>query len=68
MVVKPRSGAAAWWANWVVKLIDVYPDSVAGNPSMGGYQLMVSSDVLRGRYYESFSDPKPIPANTPTAF
>ena len=68
MVVKPRSGAAAWWANWVVKLIDVYPDSVAGNPSMGGYQLMVSSDVLRGRYYESFSDPKPIPANTPTNF
>ncbi len=55
-------------ADWVVKLIDVYPDSVPGNPSMGGYQLMVSSDVMRGRYRESFSEAKPIPARTPTDF
>jgi hypothetical protein len=40
MVVKPRSGVAAWWANWVVKLIDVYPDSVAGNPSMGDWGVI----------------------------
>jgi len=39
-------------ADWVVKLIDVYPDSL---PSpMGGYELMVSNDVLRGRYIDSF--------------
>ena len=30
-------------ADWVVKLIDVYPDQVAGQPAMGGYQLMVSA-------------------------
>ena len=55
-------------ADWVVKLIDVYPDSIPDNPTMGGYQLMVSSDVMRGRYYESFSEAKAIPANTPTNF
>ena len=33
-------------ADWVVKLIDVYPDEVAGEPEMGGYQLPVSMDIL----------------------
>jgi putative CocE/NonD family hydrolase len=49
--------------DFVVKLIDVYPDVVAQTPGMGGYQLMVSADILRGRYRDSASDPKPIPAN-----
>jgi predicted acyl esterase len=49
--------------DFVVKLIDVYPDVVAQTPELGGYQLMVSADILRGRYRDSFSDPKPIPAN-----
>jgi putative CocE/NonD family hydrolase len=40
-------------SDWVVKLIDVYPDQVASDPPMGGYQLMISADVLRGRYRES---------------
>ena len=40
-------------SDWVVKLIDVYPDEVAGQPKMGGYQLMVSADIFRGRYRES---------------
>ena len=35
---------------------------------MGGYQLMVSADVLRGRYRESFETAKPIPSNTPLLF
>jgi hypothetical protein len=55
-------------ADWVVKLIDVYPDEVAGQPEMGGYQLMVSADVIRGRYRESFETPKPIAANKPLAY
>jgi putative CocE/NonD family hydrolase len=55
-------------ADWVVKLIDVYPDEVAGQPSMGGYQLMVAADIFRGRYREGFSDAKPIPANTALSF
>jgi uncharacterized protein len=49
--------------DFVVKLIDVYPDEVGREPKMGGYQLMVSADILRGRYRESFSNPQPIPAN-----
>ncbi|MBI4913725.1 MAG: CocE/NonD family hydrolase [Acidobacteria bacterium] len=49
-------------ADWVVKLIDVYPDEVAEQPAMGGYQLMVSADIFRGRYRESLETPRPIPA------
>ncbi len=55
-------------ADWVVKLIDVYPDEVAGQPEMGGYQLMVSADIFRGRYREGFADAKPIAANTPLPY
>jgi putative CocE/NonD family hydrolase len=51
-------------ADWVVKLIDVYPDEVADNPKMGGYQLMISADIFRGRYRESLAVPHAIPANT----
>jgi putative CocE/NonD family hydrolase len=51
-------------ADWVVKLIDVYPDQVAAQPEMGGYQLMISADIFRGRYRESFETAKPIAANT----
>jgi len=50
-------------SDWVVKLIDVYPDEVAGQPEMGGYQLMVSADIFRGRYRESLEKPKAIVAN-----
>ncbi len=46
-------------ADWVVKLIDVYP---------GGYQLMVNADIMRGRYWKGFTQATPIPANTVTPF
>jgi putative CocE/NonD family hydrolase len=49
-------------ADWVVKLIDVYPDEVPSQPEMGGYQLAVALDIFRGRYRDSFEKPKPIPA------
>ena len=55
-------------ADWVVKLIDVYPDEVPGQPAMGGYQLMVSADILRGRYRESFEAAKPIASDTPLLY
>lgn len=55
-------------ADWVVKLIDVYPDEVAGQPELGGYQLPISMDIFRGRYRESLSDPKPITPNTPLLY
>ena len=49
-------------SDWVVKLIDVYPDEVASQPEMGGYQLPVAMDIFRGRYRESFETPKAIDA------
>jgi hypothetical protein len=55
-------------ADWVVKLIDVYPDEVAGQPGLGGYQLMVSADIFRGRYRESFELPKAISSNQPLPY
>ncbi len=64
-IVASTSGSDS---DWVVKLIDVYPDEVAGQPGMGGYQLAVSMDIFRGRYRESFSAPKPIEPNTPLAY
>jgi hypothetical protein len=55
-------------SDWVVKLIDVHPDEVAGEPAMGGYQLMVSADIFRGRYRESLETPKPIAAGEPLSY
>ena len=55
-------------ADWVVKLIDVYPDQVAGERKMGGYQLMVSGDIFRGRYRESFEQPAPITPDEPLTY
>src|SRR6185436_16125183 len=40
--------------DWVVKLIDVYPDEVPSQPELGGYQLGIAMDIFRGRYRESF--------------
>jgi hypothetical protein len=55
-------------ADWVVKVIDVYPDEVAGQPHLGGYQLMVSADIFRGRYRESFDVAKPVAAGVPLVY
>lgn len=44
-------------ADWIVKLIDVYPDDYSER-TMAGYQLMMSNDVFRGRFRESFEHPK----------
>ena len=55
-------------ADWVVKLIDVFPDTVADNPARGGYQLMVAHEIMRGRYRKSFTTPEPLTPNTPLPF
>jgi putative CocE/NonD family hydrolase len=55
-------------SDWVVKLIDVYPPEVAGDPKMGGYQLMISADIFRGRYRESLETPRPITPNEPLEY
>jgi putative CocE/NonD family hydrolase len=55
-------------SDWVVKLIDVYPDEVAGQKALGGYQLMVAADIFRGRYRESLETPKAIVSNEPLLY
>ncbi len=55
-------------SDWVVKVIDVYPDEVGGDAKMGGYQLAVSMDIFRGRYRESLETPKPIKPNEPMLY
>jgi uncharacterized protein len=55
-------------ADWVVKLIDVYPDEVPSQPELGGYELAVSMDIFRGRYRESFEHPSAIPAGKPQRY
>jgi hypothetical protein len=55
-------------SDWVVKMIDVYPDEVAGQEALGGYQLMVSADIFRGRYRESLETPKAIASGTPLLY
>jgi uncharacterized protein len=55
-------------SDWVVKLIDVFPDEVPSQPEMGGYQLAVSMDIFRGRYRESFEHPSAVPAGKPQRY
>ncbi len=55
-------------SDWVVKVIDVYPEEVPGQPKMGGYQWMISADIFRGRYRESLEMPKAITAGEPLLY
>jgi putative CocE/NonD family hydrolase len=50
-------------ADWIVKLIDVYPEENPSNWELAGYQLMVANEVFRGRYRTSFEKPAPIEPN-----
>jgi predicted acyl esterase len=50
-------------SDWIVKLIDVYPDKYGPDESMSGYQLMIAGDVFRGRYLKSFEKSQPLNAN-----
>ena len=48
--------------DWVVKLIDVYPDDAAG--PMAGFQLMIAEEIFRGRYLKSFEQPQALTAGS----
>ena len=54
-------------SDWVVKLIDVYPDEVATQPSDGRISVSGVVDIFRGRYRESFETAKAIEADKPLA-
>src|SRR5205814_5508302 len=45
-------------SDWVVKLIDVYPESYPEQASLAGYELMIADEILRARFRESFEHPK----------
>ncbi len=47
-------------SDWIVKVIDVYPQKYAADPKLGGYELMIAGDVLRGRYRRSLEKPEPV--------
>jgi putative CocE/NonD family hydrolase len=50
-------------SDWIVKVIDVYPDKFEADPTMSGYQLMIAGDVFRGRYLKGWEKPEPLVAN-----
>ncbi|MGB7022768.1 MAG: CocE/NonD family hydrolase [Candidatus Acidiferrales bacterium] len=55
-------------SDWVAKLIDVYPEEYATEPSMGGYELMIADEVFRGRFRNSFEKPEAIVPNQVTPY
>jgi putative CocE/NonD family hydrolase len=59
-VVHLQAATSGSDSDWVVKLIDVYPDEVPAQPPLGGYQLMIAADIFRGRYRTSLEHATPI--------
>jgi putative CocE/NonD family hydrolase len=59
-------------SDWIVKLIDVYPDDYPNpreNPTrvqMGGFQQLVRGDVMRGKFRNSLEKPEPFTPDAPT--
>lgn len=47
-------------SDWIVKLIDVYPENYPEDLKMSGYQFMIANDVFRGRFRNSFEKPEPV--------
>jgi hypothetical protein len=55
-------------SDWVVKLIDVYPENYPEDAKLAGYELMVADEILRGRFRDSFELPSPIVAGQVTSY
>jgi uncharacterized protein len=55
-------------ADWIVKLIDVYPAFDSKNVLMSNYQLPVAMEVFRGRFRKSYEKPEPLTPNKPEEF
>ncbi len=60
--------AGATDADWVVKLIDVFPADEPSALAMSGYELMVSADIFRGRYRESYDEPRALAPDQPLEY
>jgi uncharacterized protein len=68
ITAKLFAGTTGRDADWIVKLIDVYPEDYPADFKLGGYQLMVANDVFRGRFHRSFERPVPLVPNAVTPF
>lgn len=55
-------------SDWVVKVIDVWPDEVPGKEHLGGFQQMLSADIFRGRFRQDFAKPQPLAPNEPLEY
>jgi len=55
-------------SDWIVKLIDVYPEKYEAEHKMGGFELMIADEVFRGRYRDGFEKPEPLVANQVTPY
>jgi putative CocE/NonD family hydrolase len=55
-------------SDWIVKLIDVYPENYDADPKMRGFELMIADEILRGRFRNGFEKPEAITANQVTQF
>ena len=55
-----RAATTGQDSDFVVKLIDVYPEENSANPAMAGYQLGIGIEIFRGRYVHGFSSPAPL--------
>jgi hypothetical protein len=59
-------------SDWVVKLIDVYPDDAKDEPEtkthMAGFQLIIANEILRARFRNGFERPEPVPADQPVKY
>ena len=55
-------------ADWIVKLIDVYPEKYPEKWQLSGYELMIADEVFRGRFRDSFDKPEPTQPGVVTPF
>lgn len=62
-IAKIHAATTGTDADWVVKLIDVYPQEYKKELKMSGYELMIADDVFRGRFRKSFEKPEPMIPN-----
>ena len=64
-LVHLRASTSGTDSDWVVKLIDVYPAHYPQKPEMGGYELAIAMDLMRGRYRTDPAHPQALTPNQP---
>jgi len=55
-------------SDWIVKLIDVYPEKYPEDWNLAGFELMISDEIFRGRFHNSFEKPEPLTPGEVTPF